>query len=85
MEQMLAAAKRGDRIQRSLTLIVPTDQSAEYQKAIRQIEMSAEDVIDLDDDEFSCYVMDRWAWKKQWGASNRLYSATLAGMSPDEE
>lgn len=78
LDKMLADAKAGKRIRRTVSLIEPMDQTPEYNKAIRQIEMSAEDVIELADHEFNCYVLNQWNWQKQFLHSNRGYSAKAA-------
>lgn len=72
--QMIADAKAGKRIRRSLTLVEPMDQSAEYTSAIRKLEMSVEDVIEIDAHSFDCLVLDRWTWKNQWSTVNAAYS-----------
>ena len=76
LDAMLAEAKTGKRIRRSVSLVEPVDQTREYDKAIRMLEMSVEDVIELEDHEFSNYVLDDWGWKKSFLASNRAYSKT---------
>ena len=80
LDKMLADAKAGKRIRRTVSLTEPMDQTPEYNKAIRQIEMSAEDVIELDDNEFSEYVLNEWRWQKQFLHSNRGYSAKAADI-----
>lgn len=74
LDQMIADAKEGKRIRRSLTLVEPMDQSAEYTSAIRKLEMSVEEVIEIDAHSFDCLVLDRWQWKTQWATVNATYS-----------
>ncbi len=78
LDKMLEEAKSGKRIRRSVGLVEPMDQTPEYNKAIRQIEMSAEDVIELNDHEFSQLCLNQWVWQKQFLHSNRGYSQKAA-------
>jgi hypothetical protein len=75
LDSMIAEAKAGKRIRRYVNLVEPVDQTPEYTKAIRQIEMSAEDLIELADQEFKCYVLDQWHWKASFTTANAMYSA----------
>lgn len=77
LEASIHAAKTGKRIQRSLTLIEPIDQTKEYERAIRMLEMSVDQTVQLSESDFQCYVMDEWRWKGQFEASNIGYSKTL--------
>jgi hypothetical protein len=73
LEKMLVEAKEGKRIGRSVNLVEPMDQTKEYERLIKMLEMSVEDEIDLNQHEFGCYVMDQWQWRDQFVASNSYY------------
>ena len=75
LDAMLAEAKSGKRIRRAVSLVEPVDQTPEYTKLIRQLEMSTDDIIELAEHEFECYVLDRWQWKRMFSTSNSMYSA----------
>ena len=75
LDAMLAEAKSGKRIRRAVQLVEPVDQTPEYTKAIRQPRCLRKKTITLEEHEFDGLVLDRWAWKRQWSASNSLYSA----------
>lgn len=77
LDAFLSQAKTGARIQRSLTLVEPVDQTKEYDRAIRMLEMSVDETISLSEQDFQCYVMDEWRWKGQFTSSNIGYSKTL--------
>jgi hypothetical protein len=73
LEQLLADAREGKRIEHQVRMPVPIDQTQEYDQAIAMLEMSVNDEIELTSQEFACYVMDRWHWKGQFTASNKSY------------
>jgi hypothetical protein len=73
LERLLADAREGKRIEHNVRMPVPQDQTPEYDQAIAMLEMSVDDEIELTSQEFACYVMDRWGWKRQFTASNKSY------------
>jgi len=80
LDAMLADAEAGKQIRRSLTLIEPQDQTRDYDRAIRMLEMSQDDVIELEEHDFAQYVLDDWSWKRQFLFSNAAYSTTATAM-----
>jgi hypothetical protein len=46
-----------------------------YTRAIRMLELSVEEVIELEDDIFNQLVLDEWTWKNQFVASGALYKS----------
>jgi hypothetical protein len=76
LEQKLASAKRGERITMHFSLQQPIDQTKEYDRAIRMLEMSTNAIVELEEHDFQQYVMDDWAWKGQFLTSNSAYSGT---------
>lgn len=74
LERMLEKARAGERVAESLHIPQPVDQTREYDRAIKMLEMSVEDTIQLNANEFESYVMDRWHWKHAFLMSNSLYS-----------
>jgi ribosomal protein L23 len=51
----------------------PTSYEKEYDRAIRMLELSVEDVIDVAQDVFNQLVLDEWTWKNAFVASASLY------------
>lgn len=51
----------------------PSSYKKEYDRAIRMLELSVEDIIELESDVFNQLVLDEWAWKNMFVASNSLY------------
>lgn len=60
----------------SVHLPVPEEHTKDYDRAIKMVEMSVADQITLDEHDFASYVMDDWAWKRQFLTSNSTYSGT---------
>ena len=78
LERMLKEARDGKNIRRSVTLHEPVDQTSDYDRVIRMLEMSDDEVVKLDETEFSCYVLDQWHWRLKFLTSNSTYSPRAA-------
>lgn len=86
LDRSLKQARAGQRVAEHISIPRPVNQTHEYNRAIRMMEMSVENEITLTTQEFDAYVMDRWHWRSAFLASNSAYSvsATLA-MQQDED
>lgn len=63
----------------------PEPQSYEnsYKRAIRMLELSVEEIIEVEEDVFNQLVLDEWNWKHMFSASNTMIkSYTMAGGTP---
>lgn len=70
---MIADAKAGKKFRASIGLTQPTEQTKDYDQAIKMLEMSVDDTISLDSASFSQLVMNRWHWSGNFSASNKAY------------
>lgn len=53
----------------------PVSYEKEYNRAIRMLELSVEEVIDVEQDVFNQLVLDEWHWKNQFVASAMAYKS----------
>jgi len=74
LEDRLAAAKRGRVPDMIFALPHPIDQTKDYNRAIAMLEMSVEDTIELEEDDFKQYVQDEWSWSRQTSITNSMYT-----------
>ncbi len=51
----------------------PVSYEKDYDRAIRMLELSVEDTIELEEDIFNQLVLDEWQWKHQFTATSALY------------
>jgi len=77
LEEALAQAKEGTKFVTNLNLIEPISHVKDYEKIIRMLELSVDDEIVLNNQEFTMYVLDEWAWKEQARFINSSYSSKL--------
>jgi hypothetical protein len=55
---MLADARDGKPIRRSVTLTEPSNHTQDYDRALQMLEMSVDDMVILDTEEFEHFVLD---------------------------
>jgi hypothetical protein len=53
----------------------PTSYEDSYNRAIRMMEMSVEDVVELEEQIFNQLVLDEWSWKTAFTATGALYKS----------
>ena len=80
LEERLASARDGSKVQVHIRLDAPEDHTDEYDRSIAMLEMSVDDEIEVTANEFACFVMDDWGWKHDFLLSNSAYSGTAMTM-----
>ena len=58
----------------TISLPVPEQHKADFDKVIRMMELNIEPTITLEEFEFNQYVMNEWAWQRQFLASTASYT-----------
>ncbi len=58
--------------------VAPQSYEDSYTRAIRMLELSVDDVIELEDDVFGQLVLDEWHWKQSFSVANSTYKAFSA-------
>jgi hypothetical protein len=53
----------------------PVTYADNYNRAIRMLELSVEDTIDVEEHIFNQLVLDEWAWKQQFVAQSAFYKS----------
>jgi hypothetical protein len=53
----------------------PANYAENYTRAIRMLELSVEDTIDVEEHIFNQLVLDEWGWKQQFVAQSALYKS----------
>ena len=74
LDKALQDAREGREITTFIQLKAPIDQTSDYDRAIKMIEMCVGDIVEINEEDFACYVMDDWSWKKQFLTTNAFYT-----------
>lgn len=87
LDRMLKAARDSQPfvLERVARLVQPKDFTAEYDRAIKMLEMSVDDNVEITAQEFQNFVQDIWHWSRDWALSNSGYvkSGKFAGLLDD--
>lgn len=54
---------------------MPVSYESSYNKAIRMLQLSVDDVIELDEEVFNQLVLDEWTWKGHFTSTKTLYKS----------
>lgn len=85
LDKMIADAKAGKKIRRSLTLVEPVDQTRDYDRVLKALELTSDTIVDLTEQEFAQYVLDDWGWKRQFIHANSTYVMDLMEQDSGDE
>ncbi len=55
----------------------PVSYEDSYKRAIRMLELSVDDIIEVEEDVFNQLVMDEWNWKRGFTATTMAYKAAF--------
>lgn len=78
LRERIEDAKNNKKVSLLFALEQPQDQTKQYNRVIKMLEMSIDDEVKLTQQEFANYVMDDWSWMDQFLHSNVGYSARAA-------
>jgi 5-methylcytosine-specific restriction endonuclease McrBC regulatory subunit McrC len=81
LEQHIDRIKRSSLERVSVSIPVPQDHSRDYDRVIAMIEKTEDEVVELEEHEFAQYVLDDWAWQREFLATNSAYSSMALDKS----
>ena len=77
-KENLKTAKTGDMQRLKTTRVLPpapVSYEHNYNRAIRMLELSADDVVELEEAVFNQLVLDEWGWKQQFATMAASYKS----------
>jgi formylmethanofuran dehydrogenase subunit B len=74
LDDMLTRAKGGE-VRLNVGLTVPEDHTHEYDRALDMLNMSQDDVIEIDKQSFAQLVRNEWTWFRQALHTNSTYAS----------
>jgi hypothetical protein len=80
LDRMLADAKAGRLIARSINLVEPADHIEDYDRVL-----AVDDTVILSAEEFSQYVLDRWTWSRFATSTNKSYAVGCPVPRPSHD
>lgn len=73
----LEAEKDTPKFDTRVDLAEPSSYVNSYDTAIRMLQMSTDDIIELSQQEFSQYVEDNWAWQGMFKSTTSFYNSKV--------
>jgi hypothetical protein len=73
LDQRLAQARSGGRIELFINLPEPVDYTDEFDRAIAMMEWEESDQITLSEKDFQRYVLNKWEWAAAFAANTQSY------------
>ena len=73
----LKRVRKGSKIQMYFSLPQPEDHTKDYDRILQMLNMEIKETIELEENEFSQFVMDDWAWKNEWVSNTLAYTNTI--------
>lgn len=80
LEDHLKRVKKGKMEECRIYLPVPENHTHDYDRVLKMLDMSVDEIITIDHVTFGQYVMDEWSWKAEFLRSNSAYSMTAASL-----
>ena len=74
LDKALENARTGKDIKMYFSLDAPVDQTKDYDRVIRMLNMSVEETLELSEVDFAQYVLDDWSWKMNFMSTNSKYT-----------
>lgn len=71
LSKMIERVKQHREVDLYVDITEPQDHSEDYDLAIAMLDMSVDDVIGLTPQEFSKYIMNKWAWRSEFVSTVR--------------
>ena len=76
LKAKLSALKKGKTISPHSSLCAPGDNTNEYDTVIEMLEMTTDEALVLNKNDFRCYVMDKWQWQRSFLDNASNFSTT---------
>src|ERR1035437_8357393 len=76
LDEQLKLAREGKPflLARIIQLVAPEDHTKDYDRVLRMLELSLDNIVTLSEPEFTNLVQDIWMWSRSWAASNSAYT-----------
>ena len=86
LNEKLAKIREKKQVDPYLGIAFPENHAEDYEEILQSLELSVHNEIELNQNQFNCYVRNKWNWREQFVASNSYYadkvgrSATVQGF-----
>ena len=85
LEAHIERIKSGKLMSVSVHLPQPVNHTRDYDRVLSMLSMEVNPTVTVDEETFASYVMDDWAWKRQFLTTNSAYSMSARQSLDDDE
>lgn len=78
LEEAYQDALQGKEFRLHVGLVRPEDHTDQYDTVIELLGMSLDDELELTQNDFACYALDKWAWQAQFLTTSMDYGSASA-------
>lgn len=78
LNNKLNSIKNQEKIEPYLGLAFPENHEDDYNRAIKMVELSADNVLNLSQSEFNQYVLNDWTWRNTFLSVSSVYCSGVA-------
>ena len=75
LQERLQKIEAGDKVDLTFDLPTPREFLDSFDEAIAMLEWSQDSEIELEQNDFQRYVLNKWEWQRQFAAATSLYNA----------
>ena len=73
LDEQIERLKKGGNAAVYVNVQAPEDHTDDYDRVLAMRGMTVDDVMQIEESLFQCYVMDQWEWNEQFVATNSSY------------
>lgn len=78
LNQKLTQIKNQEKIDSYLGLSFPENHEDDYNRVIKMVALSSDNVLNLTQIEFNQYVMNNWSWRNSFLSTNSIYCSGVS-------
>jgi len=84
--EKVSKAKNNEKLKQfRFNVVPPQNYTSQYDEVIEMLEMSVDEVINLDAESFKAYIKNEWSWSNQLITSKALYAAAGSFLGNSNE
>jgi len=84
LTDVTAKLEAGDVCDVNIHMPCPEDHTQDYARAIAMLEMTEQDIIELDEGDFAKLVQDEWDWAENWVRRHKCLSKTISNYASEK-
>ena len=85
LDKSIEQLKNGKLLNNAVYLPVPTDHTKDYDRILKMLDLHVNAEVDISQEDFAKYVMDDWAWRREFLGTTSAYSDKAKAILDDDQ